>query len=44
LLPRFSISEVTARGVLAPLAESETVSEALARELSPPAQEPTPIN
>ena len=46
LLGRFSIGEVSARGVLAPLAESDTVAEAVARELSAPAQEQTavPIN
>jgi pimeloyl-ACP methyl ester carboxylesterase len=46
LVTRFSIGEVAARGILAPLAEPEAVAEALARELSAHAQEmtPAPIN
>lgn len=46
LVGRFSIVEVTAQGILAPLAEADTVSEAVARELSTPAAEapPSPIN
>ena len=37
LLARFSIVEVPAQGILAPLAEPETIAGAIARELSPPA-------
>jgi hypothetical protein len=43
LLGRFSIREVTARGILAPLAEPDAVTEALARELAPlPPETPLP--
>jgi len=43
LVGRFSIGEVTARGILAPLAEPEAVAEALARELAPlPPEAPLP--
>jgi pimeloyl-ACP methyl ester carboxylesterase len=46
LVGRFSIGEVTARGILAPLSEPDSVAEALARELAPHQQEAplTPIN
>jgi hypothetical protein len=36
LVNRFSIVEVTALGALAPLAESDAVAAAIARELSAP--------
>jgi hypothetical protein len=44
LVGRFSIGEVTARGILAPLAEPDSVAEALARELAPlPPEAPLPL-
>ena len=42
LLARFSIVEVPAQGILAPLAEPETIAGAIARELAPPATEVQP--
>jgi hypothetical protein len=42
LVGRFSIVEVPALGILAPLAEPEAIAAAIARELIPPEAEPLP--